>query len=535
MELEKLNQLKTQAQHSSDFLITKVQHLTDSFTKINQKTAKHSVALQNSQKCLDYLDILLDSLKTSQREEKLITRGVGTDVQPFLDSLNRIQNAIKILSENPWKGSEKNIVSLRQLRKVGLLQLSNLFMSKIRQVSEPLDIPTIIRNGAEDQAIVEDEALEFIQKLAATIYDGSADFEFSKDFHSLRAKFIYESLLPLGPDAFVKRGSIGSEPKSPTSSGYIDQFPSMMEWSAIIFQNERKFADCIFRVASVVHKTFDEITKNAFDLLNSSVELAIRDLKEMKKQKAMAGFLIFLQNINGIRSDFRMIINSFEGITEKQNIIIKNEQHFLQASGQFFDPKINENPSKPQQDGTIHEGVHLSITFIRKLLEHDQNVDEWVELFVTHHQNTSEYLSSLLAECCKLIDDSAKYFQHDLHRRVFALNNLTFIQNVINENTTLKEYVNDATAKLITTKFHSHFDGYLTCWSIVEKSIEEARKTLEEKAFKDKSKQIYSYFEDAQKLQKAVRLIDPQLRSMLKSSLKDKLMLEYNAMSSRYS
>ena len=530
-QIEKIIQLQSQAQHSSDFLVTRVQHLTESFSKINQKTSKHAITMSNAQKCIDYMDTLLECLKTAQKEEKLITRGVGTDVQPFLESLNRIQASIKILQDNPWKGSEKSIISLKQLRKVGLLQLNNLFVSKLRQVSEPLDVATLIRNGVEDAVIIEDESMEFIQKLAATINDGSMEAsEFTKEFKDLRAKFIYESLLPLGTDAFQKRGSI--DVKSPVSSGYIEQFSSLMEWAAILFSQERKFHDSVFRIGDIVHKTYKDSTSDAFDMVISCIELSIRDLKDMRKSKAIAGFLNFLQSINSIRSDFRMIINSFEGIAEKQMVLIQQEEVFLGTNSLFFDLKINEQPHKPQHDATIHENVHSAITFIRKLVEHDQNLQEWIELFAKHH-SSAEYMSWMLMECSKVIQDTQKHFQHDLHRQVYCLNNYNFTINVIKENTMLTDLVDSTTNKVLTTYFHTHFDAYMYCWSSVANSIEETRKTLEEKAFKDKCKQIYSSLDDIVKLHKPVLLIDEQLRKIIKSTLKDKLMTEYDLMTNR--
>ena len=367
--------------------------------------------------------------------------------------------------------------------------------------------------------------------MAVTINDGSLEStEFTKEFKDLRSKFLYESLLPLGTDAFTKRGSINNEPRSPSGTGYIDQFSSMMEWSAILFVHERKFFDSIIRVADVVHKTFSETTSNAFDVIITSVELSTRDLKDMKKSKSMAGFLNFLQSINSIRSDFRMLNNCFEGISDKQNLIIKHETLFLSSCALFFDLKINENVTKPNPDATIHESVHSSITFLRKLLEHYQNLDEWIDLFASTHGSTTSYVSWLILECVRLIDDTNKQFQHDLHRQVYGLNNYTFIMNIIKENSILLELVPESTNKILTAKFHEHFDAYLLCWSVVEKSIEECRKTVEEKGFKEKAKQIYNSFDDTQKIHKPVTLIDQQLRNMIKSNLKDKLMTEYDLM-----
>eukprot|EP00835_Amoeboradix_gromovi_P006459 NODE_764_length_4412_cov_0.313935.p1 type:complete len:539 gc:universal NODE_764_length_4412_cov_0.313935:276-1892(+) len=529
MELQdKLNQLQSQAQSSSDFLITKVQHLTDSFSKINQKAAKHAIAMSNSQKCIEYMDILLECLKTSQREEKLITRGVGTDIQPFLDSLNRIQASIKTLSDNPWKGSDRNINPLKQLRKVGLLQLNNLFISKLRQISEPLDLANLIRNGVDNAVIIDDESLEFIQKLAATINDGSVEsMEFTKEFNVLRSKFLFESLLPLGTDAFTKRGSI-QEPKSPSSSGYIEQFSTMMEWSAILFNHERKFCDGIFRMADVVHSIFNEITTHSLDILLTSIELIAKDLKEMKKSKQMTGFLNFIESINSIRSDFRMIINSFEGITDKQNIMIKNEFNFISACALFFDLKVNEVTHKPQLDGTIHENVHSTLTFVRKLLEHEQNLEEWVSLFCISFDSVSEYISHLLVESSKLIEESNKNYQQELHRQVYCLNNYTFVQNVIKENIALSDFTNEQTQKLLGNKFHTHFDAYVQCWMPIANTIEDCRKTSDEKQFKDKCKHLFNLFEDLQKNHKSVSFIDANLRVMIKSTIKDKLIGEYD-------
>lgn len=533
MDLDKINQLKSQAQTSSDFLVTKVQQLTDSFTKINQKTAKHALAMSNAQKCLEYLDLLLDSLKTASKEEKLITRGVGTDVQPFLDSLNRIQNAIKILSENPWKGSEKNIVSLRQLRKVGLLQLNNLFLTKIRQVSEPLDIPSFIRNGVDDPTIIDDEALEFIQKLAATIHDGSTDIsEFSKEFITIRSKFIYESLVPLGSDAFSKRGAISTDAKSPSTSGFLDQFSVFMEWTAILLHHERKFSDTVFRMADKVHTVFESIISTTFDIITAAMDLALKDLKEFRKQKQLANFFHFLESMRSIQADFRMMITSLDGLNDKQQQLLSYEQQFLSTCAQWFDLKAPE--IKPQPDGTIHEQVHFIITFVRKLLEHNTFLPEWIESFAQHEQ-PAEYIQSLLSDALQLIDDTLKYFQHDLHRRVYALNNINYIINITKDNVTLAEYLSDATLKYIQKQFHHHFDGYIQCWSIIEKSIEETRKTLDEKAFKDKSKSIYTSFEDVQKLHKSVHFIDQPLQSLVKVAVKDRLTSEYNLLVNRFS
>ncbi|ORX90514.1 Exo70 exocyst complex subunit [Basidiobolus meristosporus CBS 931.73] len=522
--------------------------LEASILPIHKSTQKLSRVVDNLDRTTYSVENILQYFDLAVREEKVILAGPDdNNLMPYYQSMNNVKNALHFLSQTRLKSAEKVMVQLKQLLKVALQQLKELFRKGLQANTTEIDPTEYVDQGYIP--IIAPSELQKLSNLCVYLSNSESDIdmrvELSKIYSDIRSNYLVKSF-----SAISQTVSSGSRESAKTYQQGTS--PMILMTKVLIKALETEYI--------LVQKLMPEnFIQNTFrDTVAPSLKQYIETgetLVTQVRRNIQAGIFMLLDVIENFQSEMPQFERILAKTGSQQNSLNDLWKTFRTVAIRSFEEFLEDirNSAARQielsKDGTVHELTSNVLNHCKRLLDYQETVvslltNGLVQDALADQAVVRKYFANVLDVVIANINEKAKGYKKPYLGTVFLMNNYHYLLKVI-RSTKLESILGSEMVSKYEKLNKKQQDAYQECWkSVVEYLMDvtyvrggvlKSNLTGSERAaIKEKFKNFNNDFEELFRMQKSYSIPDPELRQHIIRNIKNLVLPMYSRFVEKY-
>ncbi|XP_046855328.1 exocyst complex component 7-like isoform X2 [Xenia sp. Carnegie-2017] len=321
--------------------------LEENILPVHKETVELQRRQRNIDKVLRGLDNVISYHNVASKEDQDIRDGPGADVDSYIQSLIKVQDAIKFFEDNNPNSPELSL--LTSLMETGREQMERSFRQFLALNSSPLEAETLIDllNSNEEESTpqfkpINDEAIEDLSKIAAWLVTEAQSKDFMNVYSQIRSSVLMKTLQglveghSLGKIESYSPANIMISPKLKQLSGITPQRKSTMKRNLVRRVPSKAFEYTGNRKVNSPAAMFDLSTsKEDEDEIEAGrfITLSAALLKLLQSERTLINLIICKEHRDGI---FDVLIQNLIETLIVEGEVMENSARKLIAKREYF-------------------------------------------------------------------------------------------------------------------------------------------------------------------------------------------------------
>ncbi|KAL1920762.1 uncharacterized protein VTP21DRAFT_11397 [Calcarisporiella thermophila] len=544
--LKKSNDLTQKMVSMLDTFDDRLVKLESSILPIHKSTQRLTHLSDNIDMTLKSMESLIKYFDLAAKEESYIQKGPDdSNLVPYLQSINRIKEALEYLSKARLRSCENVIGQLKKLLKTAMMQLENLFRKWLSANSKPLDVRSIQREDAEIPS-PSTEALERLSSL--TVYLSSSESEtgyapeYTKTYIEIRSAHITRTL----------------EPLLRSTSNYASQTHCLLK----LMQAEHRFASKIIKEQQTSYVFRGTIQPAFTTWLESGRDLLARSRRDL--QREIFSVYDVLELLKKKKPEFEEMLRLAEMREDDMLEFVRDVRNTAMRSFAECMQEVKERNGRVlalPNDGTVSELTSNTVNYLKRILDYRPTVESLLEVIGDGAWNNPEgnelYLpdtrgppgNEMLRHFCVDVMDAlvttlttrSKSYKRPALAAIFLMNNFRHIVRQIRscglesllEPTGCVERYERMTKK--------QMDAYQDTWNPILENLMDVTpvrggglRSNDKQSVKERFKNFNTDFEELHRTQRAYAIPDTELRQQVIADVRRVIMPLYTRFLDRH-
>ncbi|XP_046854799.1 exocyst complex component 7-like isoform X2 [Xenia sp. Carnegie-2017] len=323
--------------------------LEENILPVHKETVELQRRQRNIDKVLRGLDNVISYHNVASKEDQDIRDGPGADVDSYIQSLIKVQDAIKFFEDNNPNSPELSL--LTSLMETGREQMERSFRQFLALNSSPLEAETLIdllnSNEETEESTpqfkpINDEAIEDLSKIAAWLVTEAQSKDFMNVYSQIRSSVVMKTLQglveghSLGKIESYSPANIMISPKLKQLSGITPQRKSTMKRNLVRRVPSKAFEYTGNRKVNSPAAMFDSSTsKEDEDEIEAGrfITLSAALLKLLQSERTLINLIICKEHRDGI---FDVLIQNLIETLIVEGEVMENSARKLIAKREYF-------------------------------------------------------------------------------------------------------------------------------------------------------------------------------------------------------
>ncbi|KAK9728391.1 exocyst complex component exo70 [Basidiobolus ranarum] len=521
--------------------------LEASIIPIHKSTQRLSRVVDNLDRTTYSVESILQYFDLAVREEVVILKGPDeNDLMAYYQSVNNIKNALQFLTQTRLKSAEKVMTQLRQLSKVALQQLKELFRKRLQANTVEIEPTKYID---EDIPIIPSNELEKLSNICVYLSNSESDIdmkvELSKIFAEIRSNCLVKSFAGIAQ-------AVNSGNKESANTYQQGTSPYILMTKILIKALEAEYV--------MVQRLMPEaLVQSTFrDTLNPSLKQWVEageTLVTRVRRNTQAGIFMVLDVLEHFQNEMPQFERILAKTGSQQNSLSdlrKTLRNVATRSLEDFLEDIRNSAARQielSKDGTVHELTSNALNHCKRLLDYQETVESLLTNGGVQEASASQatvrkYFANVLDVVIANINEKAKGYKKPYLGTVFLMNNYHYLLKVM-RSTKLEMILGSELVSKYEKLNKKQQDAYQDCWkSVVEYLMDvtyvrggilkSSLTSSERAAIKEKFKNFNNDFEELFRMQKSYSIPDPELRQHIIRNIKNLVLPMYSRFVEKY-
>ncbi|KAI9183707.1 exocyst complex component exo70 [Blastocladiella emersonii ATCC 22665] len=548
-----------------------------SMLPIHRSTQRLNQYYENIDQTLSAANRVIQYYDLAEQERETIAKDPDeSNLLPYLESLDRITNALKFLTESRFASGEKAIYKLRQQQNAGIMQLVNLFKKWLIAISSPLDFMELIRSGRTEAPTPPPADVKRISELAtwlantaasgaapatpaAAAADPNSDMaDYAHVYTAVRGSYMQRSLAP--------PASASGESRSRIETKASAIFVQRTQWLARFLGVERALVEAMFFHPRKRSEVLDAAAGPAVSAFLAAGESLLAQMTRSNGRSDTSHvFVLFdvLEFWSAKRDELGAV---FDMLVEKGGAIEALFDSWTKAAlrivPDFLDEVKQSGKGQLPPDGTVHEVTSNAISLMKKLLEYPDSTEsillsigepDWgstnikvgnIKYVKSSGVLTRKYFTMVLGLLESSLDAKAKLYKKPALSIIFQVNNSHYILKGVRSEKLAALLGADAVSKYERTvkrhrdalqdQFKPLLEQLMDVTVIQGGAIRRDMSSSERTGVKDKFSKFNTSIEDIVKSLRVCAVPDPELRAVLIKDAKNFVVPMYERFVNKY-